>query len=523
MLQRLPVGIQSFSELRNGNYLYVDKTRQIYDLLWRGKYFFLSRPRRFGKSLLLSTIKEIYQGNRTLFDHLWITDHWDWNKTSPVIHLSFARMGYRELGLETAIHQHQQTLAAEYDIRLSAHTGISGQFAELLEQLAKRQGKVVVLIDEYDKPLIDYLDDIPLAKANQQVMKTFYSVVKDSDPYIEFLLITGVSKFSRVSLFSDLNNLYDLSIDRKSAALLGYTQTELEDYFTPYLPDVEQLLDLTRQELLTKVRHWYNGYTWDLRTSVYNPYSILSFFQAQDFRNFWFETGTPTFLPKLMRRNKIYRLDNLEVTEATLGNYDLERLQLTPVMFQTGYLTLKQRDEYGLYSLDYPNQEVRASMSLYLMAEWAHEEPAHTTPMVVKLHKAFLANDIPAVITIIKNVFKKIPYQIFLQDREAYCHSLIYLTFFYLGQFAEAEVNESNGRVDCVVKTPTHIYIVEFKLDQTAAAAMAQIKNRDYAGAFHADPRPKVLLGINFSSKLKSVDDWVVEEGLDHHSEVHCT
>jgi hypothetical protein len=183
------------------------------------------------------------------------------------------------------------------------------------------------------------------------------------------------------------------------------------------------------------------------------------------------------------------------------------------VLFQTGYLTFKQRDEYGLYQLGYPNHEVQASMTMYLMAEWAHEEPSRTTPMVVKLHKAFLKNDVPAVIDIIKTVFKKIPYQIFLQDREAYYHSLIYLTFFYLGQYAEAEVNENNGRVDCVVKTPTHIYILEFKLDKTAKVAMEQIKSRDYAGAFRDDPRPKVLVGINFSSELKSVDDWVMEAG----------
>jgi hypothetical protein len=512
MLQRLPVGIQTFSELRSRNCLYVDKTENIAQLLNTGKYFFLSRPRRFGKSLLLSTIKEIYQGNRALFDGLWIAEQWDWTKVHPVIHLSFASMGYRTLGLEAAIAAELQSISSQWGLALQ-ETEIDRQFQELLQQLSSRHGKVVLLIDEYDKPLIDYLDDIPLAKANQQIMKTFYSVIKDSDPYLEFLLITGVSKFSRVSIFSDLNNLYDLTLDRSTATLLGYTQTELEHYFTPYMPETEQYLGLERSELLTKIREWYNGYTWDLRTSVYNPYSILSFFQAQAFRNFWFESGTPTFLPKLMRRDKVYRLDDLEVDESSLGNYDIERLQLLPVLFQTGYLTFKQRDEYGLYQLGYPNHEVQASMTMYLMAEWAHEEPSRTTPMVVKLHKAFLKNDVPAVIDIIKTVFKKIPYQIFLQDREAYYHSLIYLTFFYLGQYAEAEVNENNGRVDCVVKTPTHIYILEFKLDKTAKVAMEQIKSRDYAGAFRDDPRPKVLVGINFSSELKSVDDWVMEAG----------
>lgn len=410
MLQRLPVGIQTFSELRNGNYLYVDKTEAIQRLLNMGKYFFLSRPRRFGKSLLLSTIKEIYQGNRALFDGLWIADQKDWAKTNPVIHLSFASMGYRTMGLEAAIAAELQALAQQWGLTLIPGE-IDRQFRDLLRQLATRDGKVVLLIDEYDKPLIDYLDDIPLAKTNQQVMKTFYSVIKDSDPHLEFLLITGVSKFSRVSIFSDLNNLFDLTLDRSTVTLLGYTQAELEHYFTPYMPETEQYLDLNRSELLTKIREWYNGYTWDLRSSVYNPYSILSFFQAQDFRNFWFESGTPTFLPKLMRRDKVYRLDKFKVDELMLGNYDLETLQLIPVMFQTGYLTLQSKDKHGMYWLDYPNREVRNAMLIFLMSEWAHVEPAYTTPMVVQLSDAFDDNDVPAVIEAIKTMFKKIPYQ----------------------------------------------------------------------------------------------------------------
>jgi hypothetical protein len=511
MLKQLPVGIQTFQELISRHCLYVDKTKAIHQVLGLGKYFFLSRPRRFGKSLLLSTIKEIYSGHRALFAGLWIEDQWDWGKVHPVVHISFASIGYRNIGLEEALRNEVQSIATGYGIALRNTVSIALMFGELLEELSKQHGKVVVLIDEYDKPLIDYLDDISQAKANQQTMKTFYSVIKDSDPYLEFLLITGVSKFSRVSIFSDLNNLFDLTMDRSAATLLGYTQAELEHYFTPYLPATESYLGLKRDELLEKIRHWYNGYSWDLRSRVYNPYSILSFFQAQDFRNFWFESGTPTFLPKLMRREGVYRVDDMEVDELALGNYDLERLQLTPVLFQTGYLTLKSRDEYGLFQLGYPNREVQASMLMYLMAEWAHEEPAHTTPMVVKLHKAFQRNDLPAVIELIKGVFKKIPSHIFLQEREAYYHSLIYLTFFYLGQYAEAEVNDSTGRIDCVVKTPTHLYILEFKLDKTAQVAMEQIKARDYAGAYRADPRTKVLVGINFSSETKTVDDWVQE------------
>lgn len=512
MLKKLPVGIQSLPELMARNCLYVDKTEGIHHLLVSAKYYFLSRPRRFGKSLLLSTIKEIYAGNRALFKELWISDHWDWDNTHPVIHISFGSLGYKNLGLEEAIRRELLDIAQSYQITLRSTDSIALMFAGLIEQLAEAAGHVVLLIDEYDKPLIDYIDDIPQAKTNQKVMKNFYSILKDSDPYLELVLITGVSKFSRVSIFSDLNNLFDLTVDRSAATLLGYTQDELEHYFAPYMPGVEKALGLTRAGLLAKIREWYNGYSWDLPHTVYNPYSILSFFQARAFRNFWFESGTPTFLPKLMRRDGVYRVDNLEVDELALGSYDLERLQLTPVLFQTGYLTLKSRDEYDLYRLGYPNREVQASMSMYLMAEWGHQEPAHTTPLVVKLHKAFLANDLPAVMELIRLVFKKIPSQIFLQEREAYYHSLIYLTFFYLGQYAEAEVNDSTGRIDCVVKTPGHIYILEFKLDKSARAALQQIRAKDYAGAYRDDPRPKVLVGVNFSSESKTVDEWLVED-----------
>ena len=511
MLQKLPVGIQTFEEIIGKDYLYIDKTEAIHRLIMSGKYYFLSRPRRFGKSLTLSTLNAIFSGKRDLFKGLWIENQRDWSDIHPVIHLSMNKLNYQGRGLEEVLRQALLDLATEHGIPLPPDMMLKDAFSNLLKALAEKSGNVVLLIDEYDKPLIDYLDDIPQAKANQQVMKTFYSVIKDSDPYLEFFLITGVSKFSKVSVFSDLNNLYDLTLDHKAATLTGYTQAELEHYFTPYFPAAEQRLKLSHDELLASLRHWYNGYSWDTEHFVYNPYSILSFFSANAFRNFWFESGTPTFLPKLMRRDGVYQVSEMEVDELALGNYDIERLQLAPVLFQTGYLTLKSRDEYGLYHLDYPNREVQASMSMYLLAEWAHEEPANTTPLVVKLHKSFLNNDLPTVIDIIKSIFKKIPSQIFLKEAEAYYHSLIYLVFFYLGQYTEAEVNDSTGRIDCVVKTPTHIYIIEFKLNKSAKAALKQIKDRDYAGAYRTDPRPKMLLGINFSSKTKTVNDWLTE------------
>lgn len=512
MLQRLPVGIQTLPEIINGNYLYVDKTQAIHRLITSGKYFFLARPRRFGKSLTLSTIKEIYQGNRALFQGLWVEQNWDWDKTNPVIHISFSSIGYKHLGLQEAIRRELLGIAEAWGIGFAHTDSIALMLAELMEKLTRQYAKVVLLIDEYDKPLIDYLDDVPQAKENQQTLKAFYSAIKDSDPYIELFLLTGISKFSKVSLFSDLNNLYDITFDRNTGDLLGYTQTELEHYFTPYMPAAEAHLKLDRVALLAQLREYYNGYTWDGVTRIYNPFSILSFFKALEFRNFWFETGTPTFLLKLLRRDHLYQLDDMEVHELVFSSYDIERLQTTPILFQTGYLTIKSKGEYGLYQLGYPNQEVRASLLMYLIADLRYDEPALTTPMVVHLHKAFQANDMERVIKLVKSIFKNIPSHIFIKEAESYYHSLIYLVFFYLGQYSESEVNTSDGRLDCVVKTPTHIYVLEFKLNQSADAAMQQIKNRGYADKYYADERPKRLLGINFSSESKTVDDWKLEE-----------
>ncbi|MEZ4662711.1 MAG: ATP-binding protein [Caldilineaceae bacterium] len=508
-LQKLPIGIQTFSEIINGNYLYVDKTRHIHRLLTTGKFFFLSRPRRFGKSLTLSTIASIYRGERELFEGLWIAEQWEWQKVQPVLHISFSSVDYQGLGLEEAIKQMLTFQAAQYDVVLESET-IKSMWAELIRKLAQN-GKVVILIDEYDKPIIDFLENKPQAIENRQILKTFYSVVKDSDPYIEFMLLTGVSKFSKVSIFSELNNLNDISLDRRFADLTGYTQAELERSFVPHMEEAEQILRLNHSELLAQLRHWYNGYSWDGEVYVYNPFSVLSFLQKVDFRNFWFETGTPTFLLKLLREQWLFKLENLTVSEQTFASYDIEHLEAIAILFQTGYLTIKERREFGLYVLDYPNAEVKESLLSYIIADLRNAQTPLTKPMVIQLYEAFYTNDLEQVIALIKSIFKNIPSHIFLSQAEAYYHSLIYLVFFYLGQYTESEVNTNDGRLDCVIQTPTHIYILEFKLDQSAEEALKQIKDKGYADKYAADPRPKVLLGINFSRAQKTVDGWLME------------
>jgi hypothetical protein len=509
MVQKLPIGIQTFSTIRQENYLYVDKTEAIYRLLTSGIYFFLSRPRRFGKSLTLSTIKAIFAGERALFKGLWIEERWDWTKIHPVLHFSFSSIGYKSLGLEAAIEAELRVIGAQMGVQLE-ESGIARIFRELIQKLATTT-KVVILIDEYDKPLIDYLEDKAQAHAHQQILKSFYSVIKDSDPYIEFLLLTGVSKFSKVSIFSDLNNLKDITLHREFATLTGYTQAEVEHYFTDTIARLAAEKAQSHADLLAEIRTWYNGYSWDGVTTLYNPFSFMSFIDGGEFRNFWFETGTPTFLLKLMQENRLFQIDDLEVNELAFASYDIEKLQLLPILFQAGYLTIKSKEDFGLYRIGYPNREVEASMLMYLIGELGHDEPALTTPMVVHLYRAFRANDLAQVIKLIKSIFKNIPSQIFIRDAEAYYHSLIYLVFFYLGQYTQSEVSTNDGRLDCVVQTATHIYILEFKLDASAAAALKQIKDRSYHEKYTTDPRPKVLVGINFSSEKKTVDDWTVE------------
>jgi hypothetical protein len=512
-MQVLPLGIQTFSEIIERNNLYVDKTQHIHRLLHAGKYFFLSRPRRFGKSLLLSTIKSIYQGRKELFKGLWIYDNWNWDQTHPVIHIGFSSLGYKEIGLKEAISRRLKEQANDLHIQLESE-GASGLFYELIKKAAtKYQNKVVLLIDEYDKPLIDYLapEEIEQAKTNQQILKTFYSVIKDSDPYLEFLLITGVSKFSKVSIFSELNNLRDISIKPAYANLVGITQKEVEDNFEPFLKAAASSLDINRTTLLSKIKEWYNGYSWNGVTRVYNPWSLMSFMETQIFANYWFETGTPTFLIKQIRQHKRVDFEHQLVDSSAFMSYDIENLQLLPLMFQTGYITILNRDEFGLFNIGYPNKEVKESLLRFMIGSFRETETSLSTPIAIKLYQAFNANDLDKAMRIIKSIFKNIPNHIFIADKEYYYHSIIYLIFLLLGQYVECEINTNDGRLDAVLKTKERIYIIEFKLDQSAQIALQQIKNKKYYEKYTTDQRAIFLVGINFSSQSKSVKDWLME------------
>ena len=505
-MQNLPIGLQSFKEIRKNNYLYVDKTEQIYPLL-SGKYYFLSRPRRFGKSLLLSTLKELFLGSQDLFKGLWIEDKWDWSQTHPVIHLKISSIDYQRLGLYEALSKEISAIALELGVILT-ETALKGKFRELITKASEKE-KVVILIDEYDKPIIDYLDDSAKTKENKDILKEFYSIIKDADPYIRFLLITGVSKFTKVSIFSDLNNLDDLTLHPKYTNLCGITQVELEQYFAEPISE----LSASNPHIKEDIKTWYNGYSWDGVNRVYNPFSILRFMSTQSFHNFWFETGTPTFLIEVVTKRRQFNFSEVQTGLSGLSDFNTDNINPTTLLFQTGYLTIKEYNpKFQLYTLGYPNEEVRSSLLQYLIGAYRFENASESTPLVVQLYNALHEKNIEEVIAIINTAFATIPYDLWRGASELHYHALVHLTFSLLGTYMQSEVHSAKGRCDALVQTPQYIYAFEFKLDESAEIALQQIEEKGYLTPYLQHSQQKIAIGINFSSEKKCVEAYEVKE-----------
>ncbi|MFZ4633809.1 MAG: AAA family ATPase [Saprospiraceae bacterium] len=497
---KYPIGIQDFRKIREEDFVYIDKTEQIFRVLQNGQYFFLSRPRRFGKSLLLSTLKELYSGQKALFEGLWIEDQWDWDDTHPVIWLKFSSQGTDTLGLEKAIHHMLEEVALGLGVRLP-ETSYDQKFKSLIQQTGQEK-KVVLLVDEYDKPIIDYLDDLEQAEANRAVLKNFYSVIKDSDPYIELVFITGVSAFSKVSIFSELNNLENLTLSRFAYTLLGITQKEIERFFPEQLKKADQ----------EKMKTWYNGYSWGGEERLYNPFSLFRFFKEEhSFQNFWFETGTPTFLIKEMRKHRYYDVEQAEASPEQLTNFHADALDPISVLFQTGYLTIDHFDEtYQQYILRYPNQEVRFSMQQHLLLVYQEKYPGNALAPVVAIAKALAVGDIEQVVTTLNAAFASIPYDLWQKENEHFYHALVHLIFSLLGVYIRTEVHTARGRCDALVENERYIYAFEFKLDGSAEAALQQIQEKGYLAPYQGSPKEKVAVGINFSTEQKAVEEWKV-------------
>ncbi len=515
-LQKLPIGEQSFPLIREQGLLYVDKTEHIHRLVTGSRYIFLSRPRRFGKSLTLSTIEALFSGERHLFEGLWVENQWDWSVKHPVVHLPVNKLDYQNKGLEKALIDFLDDRAKASGLVL-AEVSSKSKLQELIAKLAAAEGPVVLLIDEYDKPLIDYLEkeDLPTAKEHRKILKTFYSGLKDqhSQEALRFFMITGVSKFSQVSIFSDLNYLNDLTLSDYCATLVGYTQEELETYFGEWLERLQQRFpDMNRQQLLDHIRMWYNGYSWDGRERVYNPFSILQLFDHRTFQDYWFKTGTPTFLIDQLKEQQVFTLNNLKVSETLMESFDLENLDVRALLFQTGYSTIRHIDtEWGIYTLDYPNREVEQAMHNHLIGALAGRRSADSLQPVVLLKEAFYKKDLARVVQVINTMLKDVPSLLLDQKNEHFYHALVHLLFRYLGLFIDSEVHTSDGRMDAVVQTPTDVFILEFKLNESADAALQQIRDKNYAEKYRLQAKPITGVGINFGSGRKDVEGWVAE------------
>ena len=510
-MKKLPIGIQTFENLIQEGYYYVDKTGFVHEVTSQGKYYFLSRPRRFGKSLFLSTIKAAYQGKRDLFQGLYLEENWDWNQTNPVIHISFGSGHLQKIeDLEIRFGTILENQEMEYGITLK-RPDLRERFAELIYSLYSRfSQKVVILVDEYDKPILDNIEDRDTAAALRDELKNYYSVIKDSDPYIQFVFITGVSKFSKVSLFSGLNNLQDITIDRRYSAICGYTQKDLETVFAERLAGVD----------LEQVRYWYNGYSW-LGEEVYNPFDILLYLDSKELRPYWFETGTPSFLIKLMQERKYFvpDLEQVQASEKLLGSFDVDHLEVETLMFQAGYLTIRKVSQTAgtrRFFLSYPNQEVKQSLTDSLLPYLTGNLSASEKTKFAALD-ALEAENPEALRDIFHAFFASIPHDWYRKNQlagyEGYYASIFYCYFAALGLEVIPEDAISMGRIDLTVKLEDKVFIFEFKvqgLDKTPGSALEQIRSRRYADQYHAPGRKIYLIGVEFDPRERNIAgfDW---------------
>lgn len=521
-LKKLPIGIQTFSKIREEDFVYIDKTPLVHQMVNSAGRFFLSRPRRFGKSLLVDTFKELFEGNQPLFKGLFIEDKWDFSKTHPVIHLNFAN-GVIESRAEldqtiyNLLQDNQTRLGIECN-DFSLHDP-AGCLARLIRLAARQYGqKAVVLVDEYDKPILDNIDQPELAVRMREGLKNIYSVLKGEDAHLQFVFMTGVTKFSKVSLFSGMNQLQDITLSQDYATLCGYTQSDLETSFGDHLAGVDW----------AKLKDWYNGYQF-LGEPVYNPFDILLFISNQKtYRNYWFETGNPSFLMKLFRQKRYFLpdLENIEVGEEILDSFDIEQINPITLLYQAGYLTIDQLEEspWGgqVYHLRVPNKEVKLALNNQLFSDYSQE--LELIGYQKSLYKALASADFPAIQQQIESLFAGIPWRNFTQndlpDAEGYYASVLYAWLSSINARIIPEDLSNHGQADMTIMLGEHIYVTEIKLDktenyqpQTPNPALAQIQQKNYAQQYLAQQQSgKQIhqLGLVFNNHARNLVqcDW---------------
>jgi len=513
---KYPVGVQDFESLRKDNYLYIDKTALIYKLVNTGRYYFISRPRRFGKSLLVSTLSAYFQGKKELFEGLAIEElEKDWKRV-PVFHLDLNNGKYDSLeGLNAVLNDHLSRWESIYGTRPSEQT-LSLRFAGVIERAHQQTGeRVAILIDEYDKPLLQNIGNDEMQEKLRATLRSFYSVIKGNDKDITFGLLTGVTKFGKLSVFSDLNSPDDISISRQWSALCGITEEELCTQLSVGIDEMAEANGMTHDETLARLKKKYDGYHFHQNTEgVYNPFSLLCALRKREFEDYWFETGTPSFLVTLLKQSN-YNLNNLVRERQTADNLNsIANAELNPVpmLYQSGYLTIKGYDErFRKYLLGFPNEEVEIGFISFLLPCYVRTTRESPDFFVEQFVEEVESGDVNNFLKRLQTMFADNSYTV-QGDKELYFQNTMYVIFKMMGFYVDIERTTSYGRIDMVVKTNDNIYVIEIKLDGTADEALKQIEEKGYAAPYAMDKRKLYKIGINFASDIRGISEWKIAE-----------
>ena len=509
-----PIGIQNFESLRKDGYLYVDKTALIYQLAKRGRYYFLNRPRRFGKSLLISTLEAYFQGKRELFQGLAMEElEKEWLQ-HPILHLDLNIEKYdsiESLGniLNNALTRWEKIYGDE-----PSEASFSLRFAGIIRRAHELTGqRVVILVDEYDKPMLQAINNEELQREFRNTLKPFYGALKTMDGDIKFALLTGVTKFGKVSVFSDLNNLNDISMDKQYVSLCGMTEEEIHRYFEDDLRRLATAQDMTYEETCTRLKEAYDGYHFRQNSEgIYNPFSVLNTFAKQEFGSYWFETGTPTYLVELLKQNH-YNLEQMshEETNSEVLNSIYADESPIPVIYQSGYLTIKDYDpRFENYILGFPNREVEEGFIKFLMPFYTNVNKVEFPFEIQQFTREIESGQPDAFLRRLQSFFADTPYEL-IRDLEVHYQNVLFIVFRLVGFYVKAEYHTSEGRVDLVLQTDRYIYVMEFKLEGSAEEALQQIEAKHYARPFEADSRQLFKIGINFDNNTRNIERWIVE------------
>src|SRR5574344_207957 len=513
---KYPIGIQNFESLRNDNYVYVDKTALVYQLADQGRYYFLSRPRRFGKSLLISTMEAYFSGKKELFSGLAIEKlEQKWTKY-PILHLDLNTRKYENQdSLESELNKHLEIWESLYGDEFKKRA-LEERFFHIIRKAYEKTGeRVVILVDEYDKPLLEAINNDELQNDFRATLKAFYSVLKTQDRYIKFAFLTGVTKFGKVSIFSDLNNHQDISMDERYIDICGLTEKELHEYFDEGITELGEKNNITKEECYAKLKEQYDGYHFRQDSiGIYNPFSLLNTLEKMKFSDYWFESGTPTFLVHLLKKTD-YDLESIEEQEVSsdkINSIDAMSYNPIPVIYQGGYLTIKGYDkEFRTYFLGFPNKEVENGFINYLLPYYTPSDREKPSEFFIRNFVTFVRKGHPDdFMKLLQSLFADADYQI-AGKMELYFQNAMYVIFKIMGFYTEVERTTSRGRIDVFIKTKDVLYIIELKLDGSADEALQQIEEKGYAAPFANDSRTLYKIGVNFSSETRGVEEWKIE------------